>query len=513
MRLWSLAKHVSENRMFCARFGPKLCIGSNSNALARTMQLENFDREQLYRALLSRDARFDGRFFVGVTSTGIYCRPVCRVRAPKPENCLFFATAMQAEAANFRPCLRCRPENAPGWSTTDASGVLAHQAVRLIEQGVEGNLAALSRRLGVTDRHLRRLFKDRFGVTPGQYLRTRRLLLAKSLLTDTQLPVIEVAKLAGFGSLSGFHQLFKACYRMSPARLRQSGGRTQGPLRFKLSYRPPFDWSGLLGYLSVRAIEGIEAVIDGAYCRSVAIKDARGNLHEGWLMVSSLETENALELTLSDSLAAVIPKCLARVRAMFDLDADPGRINQVLKELSADCPGLRIPGSWDGFEMACRAVLGQLISVRAATTLAGRLAALAELPITSPWPSVYRRFPLPDELVSLELDQIGQQGITRRSIEAMREIAIACLEGRLDLTHGGDPAEARRLLLAVRGVGEWTSGYVSMRVFGWPDAFLAGDLGVRKALGEISAQEAAGIAERWRPWRSYAVMHLWRGLA
>lgn len=477
------------------------------------MQLENLTPDQLYQALESRDARFDGRFYVGVTSTGIYCRPICRVRVPKPANCRFFATAAQAEAASFRPCLRCRPEQAPGWSTTDAAGMLAHQAARLLDQGQVDRLGVLSRRLGVTDRHLRRLFRQHFGVTPGQYLRTRRLLLAKALLTDTRLPVIQVAQLAGFGSLSRFHALFRTHYRLSPARLRRAAGKAEGPLRFSLAYRPPFDWTSLLEYFSARSIDGVEAVIEGGYCRAVAVRDAQGHVHEGWLRVAPGVRQSELELTLSDSLAGVIPDCVTRVRAMFDLDADPEQVNRVLGKLSAECPGLRIPGAWDGFEMATRAVLGQLISVRAATTLAGRVAALADHTVDSPWPEVRRRFPLSEELPALDGEQLGQLGITRRSAAALHDMAAALTQGRLELARGGDPALARPTLLGIRGIGEWTFSYISMRALGWPDAFLAGDLGVRKALGGIDARAAAATAERWRPWRSYAVMHLWRKLA
>jgi len=306
-------------------------------------------------------------------------------------------------------------------------------------------------------------------VTPTQYFRTQRLLLAKALLTDTQLPVLQVAQLAGFGSVGRFHHHFQAHYRLSPARFRRAAGRTDGTLRFRLAYRPPFDWEGLLGYLSRRCIDGIDSVADWRYRRTVALHDDKGDLHEGWLIVAKVESDYVLELTLSGSLAAVIPECLARVRAMFDLDADPERINGVLAELSADCPGQRVPGTWDGFELTARAVLGQLVSVRAATTLAGRVAAL-------------------------------------------HEVAAALVAGRLDLAHGADPTLARETLTKIRGIGDWTFNYIAMRALGWPDAFPAGDLGVRKALGGAAHRAAEAKAERWRPWRAYAVLHLWRTL-
>lgn len=476
------------------------------------MEQQDLTPQQLYRALASRDARFDGRFFVGVTSTGIYCRPICRVRLPKQENCRFFASAVQAEAASFRPCLRCRPEQAPGWSMADAGDMLAHQAARMIDLGRVDSPAMLSQRLGISDRHLRRLFHRQFGVTPTQYFRTRRLLIAKGLLTDTQLPVWQVAEVAGFGSASRFHHHFQAHYRLSPARFRRSAGQADGALRFRLAYRPPFDWDGLLRYLSGRCIDGIDRVAEGRYRRTVALRDDKGALHEGWLLVSRARSADALELTLAASLAAVIPECMARVRAMFDLDADPERINRVLGELSADRPGQRVPGTWDGFELAARAVLGQLVSVRAATTLAGRIAALAAYPVATPWPELRHRFPLAEEFLTLEAEALGEQGINRRSIAALREVAAALVDGRLDLAYGADPVKARETLTSIRGIGDWTFNYIAMRALGWPDAFPAGDLGIRKALGGAAPRAAEAEAERWRPWRAYAVLHLWRTL-
>lgn len=485
---------------------------------------EDFNAEQLYQALASRDARFDGKFFVGVSSTGIYCRPICRVRLPQARNCHFFASAAQAEAADFRPCLRCRPEQAPGWSTADAVDLLAEQAARLIDQGQAGSLAELAERLGTSDRHLRRLFKHRFGVSPGQYLRTRRLLLAKALLTDTRLPVLQVAELAGFGSASRFYDQFQSHYRLSPARLRRGAGNGQSArsdsdpglgsaLRFRLGYRPPFDWDGLLDYFAGRAIDGVEAVIEGSYCRAVALVDRHGTTHDGWIRIRPALSAHAIELSLSESLAAVIPQCLARVRALFDLDADPACINPVLGELAAGRPGLRIPGTWDGFELACRAVLGQLVSVRAATNLSGRVAELADHAVATPWAEVHRRFPLAREFVVLDAGALGRCGITRRSAAALATIAADLVNEKLDLAPGADPDAARDSLLAIHGIGDWTFQYIALRALRWPDAFPAGDLGVRKALGTDKPRAAEQAAECWRPWRGYAVLHLWRSLA
>ncbi|MGY6553579.1 MAG: AlkA N-terminal domain-containing protein [Wenzhouxiangella sp.] len=481
--------------------------------------LDTIGADSLYQALASRDARFDGRFFVGVTSTGIYCRPICRVQLPKFENCRFFASAAQAESAAFRPCLRCRPEQAPGWSTADAVPQLAEQAARLLDQNAAENLQHLAARLGISDRHLRRLFQQRFGVSPGQYLRTRRLLLAKTLLTDTALPVLQVAEMAGFGSASRFHHQFQTHYRLSPARLRKRAGsagadsRAGSPLRFRLPYRPPFDWEGLLAYWSGRAIAGVEQVSADRYVRTLALDDGQRRQHRGWMAVSPAKGANALELTLSDSLAGVIPQCLARVRAMFDLDAEPERIHRDLGALAASQPGLRIPGSWDGFELATRAVLGQLISVRAATTLAGRIAELAADAVDTPWPDLHRCFPAARDFLKLDPDAIGRCGINRRSVAALQEIARAIADDQLDLTPGADLAQARSRLLAIRGIGDWTFQYIALRALRWPDAFPAGDLGLKKALGLDSPKAIEQVAEAWRPWRGYAVLHLWRSLA
>lgn len=282
---------------------------------------------------------------------------------------------------------------------------------------------------------------------------------------------------------------------------------------FHLNTQSPFDWDGLLDYLGGRLLDGVEAVIDNSYCRAVALHDASRDLHEGWIRVAPLPSGAGIDLTVSDSLAAVIPECLARVRALFDLDADPEPINQSLAELASDRPGLRVPGAWDGFELACRAVLGQLVSVRAATTLAGRVAELSDHAVDTPWPEVYRRFPLAEEFLAHDKNVLGKSGINRRSAAALHTIARAVADGSLDLSPGVDPQLVREKLIAIHGIGDWTFQYIALRALRWPDAFPAGDLGIRKALGVAKPDEVKNIAERWRPWRGYAVFHLWRRLA
>ena len=317
-----------------------------------------------YAALRAHDPRFDGQFFVGVSSTGVYCRPICSVRAPKREHCAFFPSAAAAEHDGFRPCLRCRPELAPGSSSVDAARRLAHAAGSLIEDGflTDGSIDALASRLGVTDRHLRRVFTAEFGVSPVDYAQTQRLLLAKRLLTDTDFPVIDVAMAAGFGSLRRFNALFRDRYRLRPTAIRktpEAAPRTE--LVFELGYRPPFAWDAHLEFLAARAVAGVEAVVDGAYRRTAAIQ--RGPvLHAGWIAVDRARRRNAVRLTMSGSLARVVPAVLARVKRVFDLSCRPDEVADVLGPLAQDEPGLRVPGAFDGFEMAVRAVLGQQIT-------------------------------------------------------------------------------------------------------------------------------------------------------
>ncbi len=347
------------------------------------------DPESCYRAFATHDARFDGRMFVGVASTGVYCRPVCPARRPRRENCRFYVSAAAAEREGFRPCLRCRPELAPGNASVDAQARLAQAAASLIEDGLasDAGLEAIAARLRVTDRHLRRVFQAEFGVTPVEYSQTHRLLLAKRLLTDSALPVTQVAFAAGFGSLRRFNALFNARYRVSPTGLRRhvKTGTTQDTLRFELAYRPPLDWVALLAFLAGRAIAGVESVGATTYRRTVSIEH-RGAAHRGWIEVRQAPRQKAaLAVALAPSLSAVIPQVLARVKHLFDLACDPLAVAERLGPLAAARPGLRVPGAFSGFEIAVRAVLGQQVTVKAARTLAGRFAARFGTPLTTPF--------------------------------------------------------------------------------------------------------------------------------
>jgi AraC family transcriptional regulator of adaptative response / DNA-3-methyladenine glycosylase II len=479
------------------------------------------DPDAAYLALTARDARFDGRLFVGVSSTGIYCRPVCRVRTPRREHCRFFASAAQAEAAAFRPCLKCRPEIAPGFSAMDSPSALAREAARRIEDAVHRgealSLAGLAARLGVTDRHLRRIFVAAHGVGPLDYATTQRLLLAKRLLTDTAEPVAQVALASGFGSLRRFNAAFVARYRMPPSRLRREGLATRGAPALRLAWRPPCDATGLLRFHAQRALPGVEQADGPVLRRTLALPSAQGPV-AGWLACRLVAERHELWLEPSPSLAPALGLLLQRVRHAFDLDADPARTDPVLARLPVPAPpGLRLPGCFDGFETAVRIVLGQQVTVAAARTLAQRLVAAFGRPIATPHPGLDRLFPDAATLAAADPAALGRLGIVRQRVRALQALAAEVAAGRLAL-HPGAPLQATLdALRALPGIGDWTAQLVALRVLAWPDAFPATDVGLLNALapatgGRRDAAAATRLAEAWRPWRGYAVIALWQTL-
>ncbi|MGE8046841.1 AlkA N-terminal domain-containing protein [Pseudomonas monteilii] len=485
-----------------------------------------------YLALKARDARFDGSFFAAVTSTGIYCRPVCRVKTPRRENIRFFRYAAQAEAAGFRPCLRCRPELAPraaSWSTEDASRILALQAARLMDEpeawgdvspaysspaGASGGLMArIAQQLGVSDRHLRRIFEAHFGVSPLQYLQTRRLLAAKQLIADTQLPMTQVAMSSGFSSVRRFNDAFSHHYGLNPSALRRSKTALDGQgVTVKLGWRPPYDVEAMLNFLRLRALSGIELVDRQEYTRTLHLMQG-GQAHSGWLRVRFDVERSQAVVTICDSLAIFLPTLINRVRAAFDLDADPLAISAVLYTSFPLSDGLRVPGTLDGFELAVRAVLGQQITVAAARTLGDRLAEAFGESIETSIAGLDRLFPTPASLIAASADALGRLGITRQRQIALHALAEAALSGRLVLRPGIDVSAACTELRKLPGIGDWTAQYIAMRALRWPDAFPAGDVAIQKALGVSSAKAAEQAAESWRPWRSYAVLRAWHSLA
>ncbi|MBS0317541.1 MAG: helix-turn-helix domain-containing protein [Proteobacteria bacterium] len=486
-----------------------------------------------YLALKARDARFDGRFFTGVTSTGIYCRPVCRVKTPRRENCRFFGLAAQAERAGFRPCLRCRPELAPElgrdalpWTIQDASRILGTQAARLLDDwqawsAGAPSVALLAERVGVSDRHLRRIFEAEFGVSPLQYLQTRRLLAAKQLLTDTDLAVTQIALASGFASLRRFNAAFALHYGLSPTRLRRDGASPgAGPAPVRLGYRPPYDAAALLSFFEARALASVERVDSNGFARTLRLAEG-GREHSGWLRCTFDTAHNQVLLQVSDSLQPVLPLLIRRVRSLLDLDADPEAINAVLGGDFPGSDGLRVPGTLDGYELAVRAVLGQQVTVAAARTLGSRLVQRfgEAMPASAtPLPGLDRLFPTPAALAAASGDALGALGLVRQRQAAITALARAVAEQRLALDAHADLSATIAALTALPGIGDWTAQYIAMRALRWPDAFPAGDVALQKALavGDPSPQRAARAAEAasvpWKPWRSYAVIRAWERL-
>jgi len=486
-----------------------------------------FDPDAAYQAILARDARFDGRLFVGVTSTGVYCRPICRVRTPMKKNCRFFASAAQAEAATFRPCMKCRPEIAPGnglpWTVMDSSRTLACQAASALDaetaDGEAPNVAVLAARLGVSDRHLRRIFVAEHGVTPLQYVQTRRLLLAKHLLTDTQLPVSQVALTSGFRSLRRFNAAFADSYRMNPLRLRRAANGSdpvpadEVAVSVSLGYRAPYDVAALLRFVADRAIPGVEAV-DATSIRR-ALRAGTLAASAGWIEARFVAGSAQVRLRFAPALAPASGRIVGAARRWLDLDAAPDAIDATLAGLPGT-PGLRLPGSLDGFELAVRAVLGQQVTVAAARTLARRLVERFGATLDTPWDDIVRAFPDPAILAAAPIESIAELGIIRARAGAIGALARAWPEIATALQPRSDPAALIERLEAVPGIGPWTAHYIAMRALGWPDAFPPNDVAVLKAMKQLfstaSAREAQARAQAWQPWRSYAVLRLWNTL-
>lgn len=469
------------------------------------------DPDACYRALATRDPRFDGHFFVGVRSTRVYCRPVCTVRMPKRENCRFYPSAPAAERDGFRPCLRCRPELAPGFAAVDASARIVQAAVTLMDDGFleERSLEMLAGRIGVTSRHLRRVFEAQLGVSPIEYAQTQRLLLAKRLLTDTALPVTEVAFASGFSSVRRLNALFSERYRMPPSRLRTGRATQTDALTFALAYRPPYAWDAMLAFLRLRAITGVEHCERGRFRRALALSH-RGQRHVGWVEVVQLRGRTALSVRVSRSLSRVVPQVLARVRHAFDLGCDPAEVSRALGPLAAATPGLRVPGGFDGLEIGVRAIAGQQVSVRAMATVMGRIAARYGTPLENAPAGLSVAFPDAATLASASVEDIAALGMPKARARTIVSLAKAVADG-LDLSPHVDTESTLARLQQIVGIGPWTAQYIALRGLGWPDAFLPADLGVMRALGETNERQVLARAQRWRPWRAYAVIHLWAG--
>jgi AraC family transcriptional regulator of adaptative response / DNA-3-methyladenine glycosylase II len=489
-------------------------MASTARASGHRRGMTPLDQDACYRAVLARDARFDGVFFVGVKTTGIYCRPICPARTPGRDRCQFYRTAAEAEQAGFRACFRCRPELAPGLARVDAVPRVVAEAMRRIEAGAlaGGSLESLAGELGVTSRHLRRAMHAALGISPVELAQSRRLAMARQLVADTALPLTEVAFSSGFRSLRRFNAAFRARYDCAPSRLRRTR-RPAAPaetLALTLAYRPPYDWPALLRFLGARAVPGVELVRGDTYLRT-----ARVGPHRGWLAITPIAGRAALRAEISLSLSGALMPLRARLRRVFDLDAQPTTIaahlarDPMLAARVEARPGLRVPGAFDGFEAAMRAVLGQQVSVAAATTLAGRLAARFGAPIATPHPELTRLAPAPERIAAVPEDAVAAIGVPKSRARTMIHLARAVSSGELSLDPSGEIDGALDRLVALPGIGPWTAHYLAMRAFGWPDAFPETDLGVRRALGGVSGRAARVLAEPWRPWRAYGVTHLW----
>ena len=471
------------------------------------------DAEACYRAVRARDRRFDGRFFTAVSSTGIYCRPICPVRPPKREHMRFYSSAAAAEGAGFRPCLRCRPERAPGLASVDASSRLAGAAMSGIEELAvsNGKVSDLAASLGVSDRHLRRVTEAELGVSPVELAQTQKLLLAKRLLSETSLKLTDIAFASGFGSVRRFNALFKVRYGLNPRSLRRTSTATYG-LLCQLDFRPPLAWEHMLGYLRLRAIPGVEWVEGGRYRRTVAIGEA-----QGWIDVGLAKSGLALDVEVSPGLAPVIGAVIVRVKHLFDLGAAPDAVSALLctDPLLAPAvrrlPGLRVPGAFDGFELAVRAVLGQQVSVKSATTLAGRWAARFGMPFQTPHGALNRLAPTACAMLDATENDIGSLGIVGSRARCLIALARAASDRRVILAYSANVEEQIDQLMALPGIGPWTAQYIAMRALHWPDAFPDGDLMVLRAAG-LRKKELLARAEGWRPWRAYATHYLWQSL-
>ena len=484
------------------------------------------DARSCYRALRARDRRFDGTFFVAVRTTGIYCRPICPARTPAADRCSFFAHAAEAEREGYRACFRCRPELAPGLAPVDSTPRLVRHAVAEIDSGSldERSIDALAGDLGVTARHLRRAMETELGVSPVEYAQTKRLALAKQLLHDTSLPLADVAFASGFGSIRRFNALFKKTFSRAPSEVRRNHhapaheANGAGAITLRLDYRPPFAFDEALAFLALRAIRGVEVVGDGSYRRTVRIGDATGSLE----VRQASGDVPALVAHVSMSLAARLTTIVAKLRTLFDLDAQPEVVRDhlaadpKLARLVGERPGLRLPGSFDTFEMAVRAVLGQQVSVKGATTLCARLVTAFGDPVPQDAglaAELTSFFPTAAALARVPVARMREIGLPEARARTIIELARAVASGRIDLSGRAAPEETIAALQGLPGIGPWTAHYLAMRAMHWPDAFPAGDLGVKKALGLKSERETEARAERWRPWRAYAVMHLWGSLA
>jgi AraC family transcriptional regulator of adaptative response / DNA-3-methyladenine glycosylase II len=488
--------------------------------------MEQLDPAACYRALQTRDPRFDGRIFVGVTSTGIYCRPVCPARTAKFENCRFYGSAAAAQEDGFRPCLRCRPETAPDVGVWRGTSNTVSRGLALIADGAldgdEASVDHLAERLGIGGRQLRRLFKQHLGATPVAVAQTRRVLFAKQLIHDTRLPMAEIALAAGFGSVRRFNETFLQLFKRPPSAIRRKavaalpeGSVAATGVELRLRYRPPYDWPAMLGFLRTRAVDGVEQVVGQTYRRTV-LHDGR----VGTVEIGILPERDSLTATIRFPSVQALPAIVTRIRRVFDLGADVATIgahlarDPLLAPLVAERPGLRAPGGWDGFELAVRAVLGQQVTVEAGRRLAGQLVRLCGSPVPAEQEgdaALALAFPTAAQAAAADLTPLGMPGSRKATLTALAQAALADPLLFQPLATIEDTVARLR---AIHGIGEWTAQYIALRAIRETDAFPASDVGLlRSAAGQdgLRPSPAALVsrAEPWRPWRAYAAQHLW----
>jgi len=488
-------------------------------ALEKLVSSTGLDSRTCYRAVASRDARFDGRFFTCVTSTGIFCRPVCPAQIPKEDHCRFHASAAAAMAAGYRPCLRCRPEAAPGSPAWNGVSTTVTRALRLIGEGAldQGNVGDLAGRLGVGERHLRRLFVDHVGASPKAVAQTRRLLFAKKLITESTCSLTDVAMISGFGSIRRFNDAMRKLYGRPARDLRRQIAREtpnsvgmDAAIALKLTARPPFDWAHMLDFLGKRAVPGMEAVEGDCYRRSINLGKTKGILE-----IHPDPASNHMVARFDIPDLTQIQAALERLRRLLDLNADP---SEIAAQLGADPaltasvsarPGLRVPGAWDPFEICIRAILGQQVTVAGAVTLAGRLVQAFGEPLSTARLGLTHLFPMPEALAEADIGAIGMPGSRAATIS---RLSAAFARGEFDFS-ATPSLEIEAQLLAIPGIGRWTAQYIAMRALSDPDAFPEGDIALARAMAALGEDlDSAGLtsrAEAWRPWRAYAAMHLW----
>lgn len=497
--------------------------------------------QEYYQAILANDKRFDGVFFVAVKSTGIYCRPICKVKAPLLKNCTFYKSAPLAESHGYRPCLRCRPELAPGYSEFEQDSEIVKLTIQSFEQLNFGPQAVkkCASMIGISSRHLSRVFKEKLGVSPMDYIMTKRLLMAKRLLTDTHLKITDIALASGFGSLSRFNTAFKKHYTLTPSAMRKSSfasSNTEG-IMIQLTYRGDYPIDKVLHFLKHRAIKGVEHVAGHVYMRSIKITHDKTS-YKGWLHITFDPNHQKVLCLISESLLMVLHIVVAKIKRVFDLDFDPSLLPDGID------PATRIPGSFDAFEMSTRAILGQQITVKAAHTIAGRVATCLGEPIKTPWAEINTLFPDPSVFVALgdeAQNTLGTLGVIKTRTRAIQALATEIVEGRVSFEHVHDVNKLKNDLMAIKGIGQWTADYLTMRALSWPDIFLQGDVGVRHALqnqlvdedghlvynlDKVTSKQMTKItlqkqfekyalkeAEIFSPWRSYYTFALWNSLS